>query len=129
MKAYITVNVGRSDTILIISSIIGWIYFVAWSVSFYPQLYDNFRRKSVIGLNFDFVALNITGFICYSVFNLSLYFNETVQKQYEILHPRSQIPVQINDVIFAIHATFATLICIVQCFLFEVFYLFQYIKY
>ena len=23
----------------------GWMYFVAWSVSFYPQIYENFKRK------------------------------------------------------------------------------------
>ena len=43
----------------------GWIYFVAWSLSFYPQVVENWRRKSVIGLNFDYLALNITGFIGY----------------------------------------------------------------
>lgn len=44
-----------------INQVIGWIYFVAWSISFYPQAIENFRRKSVIGLNFDFLALNLTG--------------------------------------------------------------------
>ena len=29
--------------------------------SFYPQVWDNWKRKSVIGLNFDYQALNITG--------------------------------------------------------------------
>jgi cystinosin len=25
--------------------IIGWIYFFAWSFSFYGQIYENFKRK------------------------------------------------------------------------------------
>ena len=29
--------------------------------SFYPQVWENWKRKSVIGLNFDYQALNITG--------------------------------------------------------------------
>jgi hypothetical protein len=29
----------------IFSAIIGWAYFAAWSLSFYPQVYDNFKRK------------------------------------------------------------------------------------
>ena len=31
-----------------ISSLMGWVYFGAWSISFYPQLWMNFRRKSVV---------------------------------------------------------------------------------
>lgn len=58
---------------------IGWLYFVAWSVSFYPQIYTNFRRKSVIGLNFDFLSLNIVGFILYGVFNIGLYSIPQIQ--------------------------------------------------
>lgn len=29
----------------VISNIIGWIYFTAWSLSFYGQLYENYRLK------------------------------------------------------------------------------------
>jgi len=46
----------------IISAIIGWSYFAAWSVSFYPQIYLNWRRKSVVGLSFDYNLYNIIGF-------------------------------------------------------------------
>ena len=34
-----------------ISSIIGWIYFFAWSVSFWPQVVENWARGSVDGLS------------------------------------------------------------------------------
>ena len=27
----------------------GWCYFMIWTVSFYPQLWVNFRRRSVVG--------------------------------------------------------------------------------
>ncbi|XP_010765207.1 cystinosin-like [Notothenia coriiceps] len=37
--------VVHSNTLSIISRVIGWIYFVAWSVSFYPQAWENFQRK------------------------------------------------------------------------------------
>ena len=60
----------------------GWIYFIAWSVSFYPQCYVNFKRKSVIGLNFDFIALNLTGFTCYAIYNLCLFYNQHVREIY-----------------------------------------------
>lgn len=29
----------------LVIQIIGWIYFAAWSLSFYGQIYENFRRK------------------------------------------------------------------------------------
>uniref|UniRef100_H3C6P8 Uncharacterized protein n=1 Tax=Tetraodon nigroviridis TaxID=99883 RepID=H3C6P8_TETNG len=42
----------------VLSQVLGWIYFLLWSLSFYPQAWENWRRKSVVGLNFDFLALN-----------------------------------------------------------------------
>ncbi|XP_044540704.1 cystinosin-like, partial [Gracilinanus agilis] len=66
--------VTRSRTLEGLNQVIGWIYFVAWSVSFYPQVFENWRRKSVVGLSFDFIALNLTGFIAYAVFNVGLFW-------------------------------------------------------
>lgn len=34
---------------------------------------------SVIGLSFDFLALNLTGFIAYSVFNVALFWVPSVK--------------------------------------------------
>jgi len=28
----------------------------------------------VVGLNFDFLAINLTGYLCYAAFNLGLYY-------------------------------------------------------
>lgn len=38
------------------------------------SIHRNFFNSSVVGLNFDFVVLNIVGFTLYSTFNLGLYF-------------------------------------------------------
>lgn len=76
---FIRVLVANSRELITFSDVIGWLYFVAWSVSFYPQIYTNFRRKSVIGLNFDFLSLNIVGFILYGVFNIGLYSIPQIQ--------------------------------------------------
>ncbi|XP_063361237.1 cystinosin homolog isoform X1 [Cydia amplana] len=116
---FILVTVMHSNAIYIISYIMGWVYFAAWSVSFYPQIYVNFKRKSVVGLNFDFLALNIMGFTMYSLFNCGLYFSNEIQAEYFARHPKSLNPVQLNDVFFSLHAVFATLITIVQCFIYE----------
>ncbi|KAF9185279.1 hypothetical protein BGZ51_002754 [Haplosporangium sp. Z 767] len=50
----------------LLSYIIGWAYFAAWSASFYPQAILNWRRKSVQGLSMDFIHFNVLGFTCYS---------------------------------------------------------------
>ncbi|KAF4322140.1 hypothetical protein BBO99_00002801 [Phytophthora kernoviae] len=57
-----------------ISSIIGWIYFFCWSVSFYPQVFLNQQRQSVVGLSLDYTVLNMLGFTCYSIFNCAFYY-------------------------------------------------------
>ncbi len=44
-ETYIRVSVVHSKPLVIIVAVIGWIYFVAWSVSFYPQVYINWKRK------------------------------------------------------------------------------------
>ena len=35
-------------------------------------------------------------------------------------HPTGVIPVLLNDVIFALHAVFACVVTIIQCFIYEV---------
>lgn len=40
----------------------------SWSVSFYPQVLLNFRRKTSVGLSFDFLLYNVLAFSCYSAF-------------------------------------------------------------
>lgn len=101
------------------SDVVGWVYFVAWSFSFYPQTYINWRRKSVIGLHFDFLSLNTLGFFMYSIFNICLYWAPEIKHEYFQRHPYGVNPVQLNDVIFSIHAFFACVVQVVQCLIYE----------
>jgi len=118
-EGFVRVTVMKSETIELVSTIIGWIYFVAWSVSFWPQIVENFRRKSVIGLNFDFLSLNLVGFTLYGCFNIFLFWVGSIQDEYYENHPYGVLPVTPPDVFFPIHAVFATSITIFQCFIFE----------
>ncbi|KAI5443362.1 cystinosin homolog isoform X2 [Lathyrus oleraceus] len=72
----------NSDILKVEYSVFGWIAFVAWSTSFYPQLFMNFSRKSVVGLNFNYLLLNNTKQSLYLIYNASLYFSSTLQFQY-----------------------------------------------
>ncbi|RWS14841.1 cystinosin-like protein [Dinothrombium tinctorium] len=118
-RAYLTISVGHSSLIVIISYVVGWIYFSAWSISFYPQVWTNYKRKSVVGLNFDFLGLNITGFLFYSIFNICLKFYPSYQDAYHNYFKYSKIPVELNDVGFSVHAVILTGITIIQCFIYE----------
>ncbi|GMH23903.1 hypothetical protein Nepgr_025746 [Nepenthes gracilis] len=110
----------NSVPLKILSQILGWIAFVSWSISFYPQIILNFQRKSVVGLNFDFVALNLTKHSSYLIYNAVLYFSNTVQQQYRHKYGSKQmIPVAANDVAFSIHAVALTAFTLTQIFIYE----------
>nr|XP_028564449.1 cystinosin [Podarcis muralis]XP_028564450.1 cystinosin [Podarcis muralis] len=109
----------HSNAVRIVDQVIGWIYFLAWSVSFYPQVFENWRRKSVVGLSFDFIALNLTGFIAYSVFNVGLFWVKSVKEQFLRSYPNGVNPVDSNDVFFSLHAVAVTLLIIFQCLIYE----------
>jgi len=118
-NAFVRFTVQHSKSLDVFSQVIGWIYFVAWSISFYPQIYENWKRKSVIGLSFDFLGLNVVGFTLYSLFNVGLYWITPIQNEYFSRHPTGVNPVQLNDVIFSLHAVFACVVTIFQCFVYE----------
>ncbi|KAI9281852.1 PQ loop repeat-domain-containing protein [Sporodiniella umbellata] len=99
----------KSSVLSIFSDFIGWGYFVAWSISFYPQAILNWKRKSVQGLSIDFLCYNVLGFVCYSAFNLSFYFSADVQREYRKRNSSNDNLVRANDVVFAVHALMISL--------------------
>jgi cystinosin len=62
-------------------------------------------------MNFDFVGMNLTGFLLYSMYNTYGYF----------VNQESTGRVDLNDIIFCYHALFATLLTVTQimCFPFK----------
>lgn len=111
--------VVRSNVLSVINQVIGWIYFLAWSVSFYPQAFENWRRKSVVGLNFDFLSLNLTGFIAYSVFNVGLFWVPYIKEEFVKRNPSGVNPVDANDVFFSLHAVLLCFIYVCQAAIYE----------
>lgn len=55
-------------------------------------------------MNFDFVAMNLTGFLFYSIYSSYGYFVDDKQTG----------KVDLNDIFFAYHALFATIVTISQ---------------
>ncbi|XP_047322155.1 cystinosin homolog [Impatiens glandulifera] len=104
----------------VLSNVLGWTAFFAWSISFYPQVILNFRRKSVVGLNFDFVVLNLTKHSSYLIYNASVFFSSAVQRQYHEKYGfKEMIPVAANDVAFSIHAVLITAFTLFQIAIYE----------
>lgn len=92
------------DFLFYLSQVIGWIYFFAWSFSFYGQVIENYKRKSVSGLSFDFVCYNLLGFMGYTVYTIWGYCDPKIGTG----------KVSIQDIVFATHATMITFITIIQ---------------
>ncbi|GMY17823.1 cystinosin homolog [Fagus crenata] len=100
--------------------VLGWTAFTSWTIGFYPQVILNFRKKSVVGLSFDFVVLNLTKHSSYLIYNASLYFSSTIQKQYYEKYGYGQmIPVAANDVAFSTHAVLVTAIILFQILIYD----------
>jgi len=88
-----------------LSRILGWIYMLCWSASFYPQPILNWRRRSTRGLAIDFPTINVLGFICYGVYTAAFLYSPLICEQYASRHPLAPKPsVRFNDLAFAVHA-------------------------
>ncbi|CEG72353.1 hypothetical protein RMATCC62417_07929 [Rhizopus microsporus] len=109
----------EQDLWSIISTIIGWCYFLAWSCSFYPQVILNWKRKSVQGLSIDFLCYNVLGFLCYSIFNISFYFSQDIRDEYKRRNHSSENLVRANDVVFAVHAFLISTFTLFQTFYYK----------
>lgn len=97
------------------SSVIGYIYFVSWSVSFYPQLITNYEKKSMEGLSTDASILAFVNYTCYTIYNAFFFWNEGIRKEYRERHGEdAKVTVQSNDVAFAVHALVMNVILISQ---------------
>jgi cystinosin len=102
-----------------LSAIFGWSYFCFWTMSFFPQVYSNFLNKSVVGLSFDFVGMNLLGFTSYALFNCSMFWNKGVRAEYKEFHSSEAPPVEASDVLFSVCGACMTLIMAVQCCVYE----------
>ncbi|XP_030948601.1 cystinosin homolog [Quercus lobata] len=100
--------------------VLGWTAFSSWSIGYYPQIILNFRRKSVVGLSFDFAVLNLMKHSTYLIYNASLYFSSVIQKQYYEKYGYEQmLPVAANDVAFSTHAVLATSTIVFQILIYD----------
>jgi cystinosin len=102
-----------------VSNIIGYIFLLAWSISFYPQLLLNWERKTTIGYSPEFVHLNLSGYVVYSLYNVLFFFDEELQQAYRDKNGGQNNLVEIHDVLFALHGLLLTLLTMCQCYYYD----------
>lgn len=99
----------ENKTLSIISSLLGYVYCILWSVASMPQLVTNFKRKSVAGYSIEFLVLNMIGFIFYSIY---VWAGSVFQRHYD-LNPT----ITIQDKIFATYGSLVTFSLATQAFI------------
>jgi len=98
-----------------LSSIIGYTYFVCWSVSFYPQIITNYQLKSVDGLSIDSQVMAVLNNLCYTIYNVEFFWDRGIREEYKAQHgDNAEITIQSNDVAFSLHALLMSLILVSQ---------------
>ena len=98
----------------LLSAVFGWIYTLCWSLSFYPQLLLNLRRRSTAGTTVDFPFINVLGFAAYFASNVAFYYSPLIQAQYAARNHGLRPTVQFNDIAFALHAALISSITLSQ---------------
>lgn len=96
------------------SRLLGWIYTLSWSASFYPQPLLNIRRHSTHGTTPAFPTLNVLGFLCYTTSTLLFYYSPLIKSQYRTRNNGEENTVRANDVAFAVHALVLCVLTISQ---------------
>jgi len=86
-----------------ISNVLGYTYFVAWILSFVPQLALNARRRSVVGMSIDSAVLSTCGFLAYAVYTAAVYWSPAVRIAYAAQYGGAPV-VTAPDVFFCVWA-------------------------
>ncbi|KAF7185438.1 Cystinosin-like [Pseudocercospora fuligena] len=95
----------NNDFWILISRLCGWTYTILWSVSYYPQPFLNWQRKSTNGFIFDFPLMNVIGSLCYTISTGLFLYSGTVREEYAARHPESPEPTaRFNDFCYGFHS-------------------------
>ncbi|CAG8450083.1 510_t:CDS:2 [Funneliformis mosseae] len=80
---------------------------------------SDIKLAAVQGLSIDFLWYNVYGFACYSIYNLAFFASEEVRDEYRFRNGGKSNLVQINDVVFALHALTLSIITLIQTFIYK----------
>jgi cystinosin len=94
-----------------LSHALGVVYVLLWGSSFYPQIYENYKRKSVEGVSVTYYAYNILGHVCYTIYTLAYYLT---QRKYDLA-----LSVDISDVVFGAHSIVCVIVTLWQLWYYD----------
>ncbi|KAF8820037.1 putative Glutaminyl-peptide cyclotransferase [Cardiosporidium cionae] len=100
----------QSEFLLFVSFFFGVTYTLLWVLSFYPQVWMNFKRKRVDGMSFDLLVYNLVGYIAYSTYTVGQYVAQQAAHANNAVEPQ--------DTFFAVHSLFICLILAIQCLIY-----------
>ena len=101
------------SSLISLSSAVGWTYTALWTISFWPQVYLNWKRQSTAGLSYDHLSLNVVGYLAYSIFTGVSLFSSAESGARAAGSPA------FNDFCFALHGLIIILVQIAQCICYE----------
>ena len=108
------VVMANTTFLVILADVVGWGYFLSWTVSFFPQIYENWRRKSVVGFSFDMLAYFLLSYVTYMIYNVTVYFKPNVLGDLT-----EDNPVKLTDVVFSLVAFICTSFQGIQCLMYD----------
>ena len=113
-----------------ISSMIGYTYFIAWTVCFYPQIVTNYQLKSIDGLSTDSIVCGVLKNLFYTIYTASFFSNNVIRNEYKVRNgPDADITVMSNDVAYGVHALFLTLVLLGQILYYKGFAMSNFCKF
>ena len=104
---------------ILISKIFGWLSFIVWSISFYPQVYTNYKHKTSEGVTLDMNIYYILGYVFYSTYLFTMYFNSPISMKYEELLNITTTEIDISDIFFVSHSFILSIVLTAQYFYYK----------
>lgn len=88
----------------IISNFLGWSYFLVWSISFYPQIYECYKLQSAEGLSINYTYASALGFLMYGMYTITGSIYSGIGTNV----------VAVQDVFFSVHALIMVSMLVMQ---------------
>eukprot|EP00347_Sterkiella_histriomuscorum_P022883 403336799 len=104
-----TFNLKEMSAYEFVTHVFGTIYLVSWSLSFYPQAWENLVRKSVKGFSFEFAILHPIAYFFYTIYTYTGRIDQ---------HSATGVVV-IADVIFSTHGFMLTSVHLSQFLIYK----------
>lgn len=96
------------------SNICGWLFVVAWGALAYPQIYLNYKLKSVEGFKLDYPFLSMSGFAFVSIAYSVVYFTPGLP-----FDNYGYGAIRIQDLVFVYHNLITNFILNIQAMIYK----------